>query len=296
MRTIVAAVVLAGCATASAVVGDKPAYLDAVTTGVPNEAALGRRIFTPGLEEGWVPQGLTVAGGDVLVAAYRSAEPKVNTGPCRVFRIEAATGRVTGHFDLVPANACGHAGGLAWMGNGMLLVADTRTLFRVDLAKALATGTTEGATRGVVKITGELRGSYAAHDGRDAWIGTWTKDAAKSRMYRLDPELFDKYDGQTVDEKRAVESIPVPLEAQGAAFDGKGQVWVTASASSWAKLYRLDRQGRVLATHEMVPGLEDIEFDASGRLWGVSESGTRKYLHWRTRFPFVFEIDVARLQ
>ena len=41
-------------------------------------------------------------------------------------------------------------------------------------------------------------------------------------MFRLDPRLFDDHDGQTVREDRAVESISVPLEAQGAAFDRSG--------------------------------------------------------------------------
>ena len=39
-----------------------------------------------------------------------------------------------------------------------------------------------------------------------------------------------------------------------------------------------------------------IDFDASGGLWAVSESGTRKYLNWETRFPFVFRIDVGKLR
>jgi DNA-binding beta-propeller fold protein YncE len=211
-----------------------------------------------------------------------------------VFRIEQATGKAGGSFDL-PVGACTHSGGLAYMGNGMLLLADTRQLFRIDLAKALASGKAEGAMK-AVKITGELRGSYATFDGRHAWIGTWTKEQPKARMFRLDPRLFDDYDGQTVKEDRAVESIPVPLEAQGAVFDKSGNLWVSASNSQWGKLYRLDRQGRVQAEYAMAAGLEDLAVDARGALWGLSESGTRKYLHWTTRFPFIFEIDVAKLK
>lgn len=48
--------------------------------------------------------------------------------------------------------------------------------------------------------------------------------------------------------------IPVPLEAQGAAFD------------------------------------------EAGRLWGLSESGTRKSLAWETRFPYIFQIDTGKLR
>jgi hypothetical protein len=288
---------MSGCATLdpARILGTRPTYLDGVTESVPNAAALAHRIWTPGLDEGYVPQGLTIAEGYLLVSSYLpTPDLKSNTGPCRVFRIEQATGKAAGSFDL-PVGACTHSGGLAYMGNGMLLLADTRQLFRIDLAKALASGKAEGAMK-AVKITGELRGSYATFDGKDAWIGTWTKEQPKARMFRLDPRLFDDYDGQTVKEDRAVESIPIPLEAQGAVFDKSGNLWVSASNSQWGKLYRLDRQGRVQAEYAMTAGLEDLAVDARGALWGLSESGTRKYLQWATRFPFIFQIDVAKLK
>jgi hypothetical protein len=297
---LAAALALAGCATATvgvdAPMGTKPTYLEAVTEGVPNAAALGNRIWTPSLDEGYVPQGLTAAEGYLYVSSYLpSPDLKSNTGPCRVFRIEQAGGKAAGSFDL-PVGACTHSGGLAHMGHGMLLLADTYQLFRIDIAKALASGKAAGAMK-AVKIAGLLRGSYTTFDGKDAWIGTWTRDKpAVARMFRLDPRIFDDYDGQTVKEERAVESIPVPLEAQGAAFDKEGNLWISASNGKWGKLYRLDRKGVVKAEYAMTPGLEDLTVDESGRLWGLSESGTRKYLHWETRFPFIFRIDVAKLQ
>jgi hypothetical protein len=294
---LAATALLAGCATPGPdqPLGAKPTYLDAVTQVVANAAALRHRIWTPALDEGYVPQGLTSAGGFLYVSSYKpTPDLKANTGPCRVFRIEQATGRITGGFD-IPAGACTHSGGLAYVGNGKLMLADTRALFLVDLERALASGTSAGASKSV-KIAGQLRGSYATFDGKDAWIGTWTRDAAAARMFRLDPRLFDDHDGQTVQEERALESIPVPLEAQGAAFDKQGNLWVSASNGKWGKLYRLDRQGRVQAQYEMVAGLEDLTVDDQGRLWGLSESGTRKYMHWDTHFPFVFQIDTGALR
>jgi hypothetical protein len=287
--------VLAGCAATGSVMGTRPAYLQSTTEAVPNASALTHRIWTPGLDEGFVPQGLTSAGGYLFVSSYRPMpDLKSSTGPCRVFRIEMATGKAAGAFD-IPPGVCTHAGGLAYAGNGKLFLADTRQVFLIDLQKALASGTSAGATK-AVKITGELRGSYAAFDGKDAWIGTWTKEQPKARMFRLDPRLFDDYDGQTVKEDRAVESIPVPLEAQGAAFDKAGNLWVSASSGKFGKLYRLDRQGNVKAQYEMVAGLEDLTVDEAGRLWGMSESGTRKYLEWETKFPYIFQIDVGKLK
>ncbi|MDP3759875.1 MAG: hypothetical protein Q8R01_05085 [Ramlibacter sp.] len=294
---MLAAMALAGCASIGGrpAMGTPPTYLESFTDAVPNAAALGHRIFTPGLDDGYVPQGLTAAGGYLFVSSYKpTPDLKANTGPCRVFRIEMATGKSAGGFD-IPPGTCTHSGGLAYAGNGKLFLADTRQVFMIDLEKALATGTSAGASK-AVKITGELRGSYATHDGKDAWIGTWTKEQPKARMFRLDPRLFDDYDGQTVKEDRAVESIPVPLEAQGAAFDKAGNLWVSASNSKWGRLYRLDRQGNVKAEYEMVAGLEDIAVDDAGRLWSLSESGTRKYLHWETKFPYIFRIDTGKLK
>jgi hypothetical protein len=287
---------LAGCAgVGGPVTGAKPTYLASFTGAVPNGDALGQRIYTPALDEGWVPQGLTNDGPYLFVSSYHpSPDLKANTGPCRVFRIEMATGRDAGHFD-IPPGTCTHSGGLAYAGNGKLFLADTRRLFLIDLAQALATGTSAGASKSVA-IAGELRGSYATFDGQHLWIGTWTKEQPHARMFRLDARLFDEHDGKTVREDRALESIPVPLEAQGAAFDKAGNLWVSASNGVWGRLYRLNRQGHVMAQYQMVAGLEDLTVDESGRLWGLSESGTRKYLHWPTHFPYIFRIDTGKLQ
>ena len=97
---------LAGCAStiAEAVLGQAPTYLDGgPTRDVPNGAALRHRIWTPALDEGFVPQGLTSAGDVLYVSSYRpTPDLKANTGPCRVFRIDVASGRVTGGFDVPP--------------------------------------------------------------------------------------------------------------------------------------------------------------------------------------------------
>jgi DNA-binding beta-propeller fold protein YncE len=291
------AIALGGCAALNdqRAMGTPPTYLESLTDAVPNAEALGHRIYTPALDDSYVPQGLTNAGTHLFVSSYKpTPDLKSNTGPCRVFRIEMTTGKSAGSFD-IPAGTCTHSGGLAYVGNGKLLLADTYQLFLIDVDKALASGTSAGAAK-AVKITGLLRGSYATFDGKDAWIGTWTRDEPKARMFRVDSRLFDDYDGQTVNEARALEAIPVPLEAQGAAFDKRGNLWVSASNSRWGKLYRLDRQGNVKAQYDMVAGLEDLTVDDAGRLWGLSESGTRKYRDWETRFPYIFQIDVDKLK
>jgi hypothetical protein len=303
MKLVIAAlaVAIAPCAIAAEVIGQKPGYLEAIAPTVPNEAAIGKRIFVPDLEEGWIPQGLAAGGEYLYLSSYRPTPDvlKDEHGPCRIYRIESTTGKLAGRFD-VPQEACNsHAGGVAYIGDGKLVLADTYDLSRIDLVAAFAAGNPQGAIQTVKTRKGDMHGSFAAAEKSDAWIGTWSKEADKSRLYKLPADFFARQAGQTVDSKIAAEVIPVPVEAQGAAFDGQGNVWVTTSRSNkMSKLYRIDRQGKVAAEYDMPMGLEGIAFDPSGKLWGVSESGTRKYQRWGTpfHFPFVFEIDTSKLK
>jgi hypothetical protein len=291
------AVLASGCATnvTAPAGGERPTYLGAVTESVPNAAALTHRLWTPAVDQGYVPQGLTAVGDHLLVSSYHpSPDLKSATGPCRVFRIEAASGRIDGFFDL-PVGACTHSGGLEFVGHGRLLLADTKRLFLIDLERALASGKAQGAMKSFA-LAGKLRGSFATFDGRDVWIGTWTRDVTQARMFRLDPALFDAHDGGTVDDSLAAGSIAIPAECQGAAVDASGDFWLSASNGRWGKLYRVARNGDVKAQYGMVAGLEDLAIDGHGALWGLSESGTRKYMSWPTHFPFIFRIDVERLR
>lgn len=294
LAAFLAAAIDAPARSPAAIGGTKPSYIGAVTESAPNIQAIGRRIWVPGLEQGYVPQGLTVAEGHILVSAYLP-EPEGIIRHCRVFRLDPSSGETTGSFEL-PHKDCLHAGGLAYLGKGFLLLSDTRRLFRIDLAKAIASGRAEGAMRWL-DLSGEWRGSFAGFDGTHAWIGRYAKESRQARMYRFDPKLFDDAHGERLDESRALETVAIPLEAQGLAFDARGDPWVSASHGSFGRLYHLDRGGKVRREYEMVPGLEDIEFDAAGRLWSLSESGSRKYFEvWATRFPFVFEVDVSKLR
>lgn len=306
----VLAVALAGCATlggeapratTQGALGTRPGYLQVLATTVPNEAAFGRKIFVPGLDDDWVPQGLALADGHILVSSYKpTPNLESNAGPCRVFRIDPASGRTVGQFDLPLENCNSHAGGMAYLGNGRLVLADTWMLSMVDLPRALAAGTAAGAIKTVkIRRDGSLRGSFAGTNGRDAWIGHWSREAGKSRAYRLPADFFDRHAGATVDETATTGSIPIPVESQGMAFDKAGNVWTATSRSNTlSKIYRLDPTGKVAAEYEAPIGMEGIAFDAAGRLWAMTESGTRKYLRWgdQFNFPYVFEVDVAKLK
>ncbi|HEX4185737.1 MAG TPA: hypothetical protein VHY78_07750, partial [Stellaceae bacterium] len=105
---------------------------------MPNAPAIERRIWFPQLDAGYDPQGLAVDDGAIYVSAYRSDSLGVRRGPCRVIRIDLETGGSTGYVD-VPS-PCGHAGGLAVGGDGILYVADTHTLFATPLVRAFDGG------------------------------------------------------------------------------------------------------------------------------------------------------------
>src|SRR5438477_46028 len=85
------------CACAE-ILGKKPEYLDAHAVSFANAQATTQQIWAPGLDDEYVPQGLAIDGRSVLVAAYRSGDLAVTRGPCRIFRVDVATGRVTGQF------------------------------------------------------------------------------------------------------------------------------------------------------------------------------------------------------
>ena len=284
---------LCGQAGAAEVLGTRPAHVGTELPAVPNGAAMLSRIWAPEIDAGFVPQGVTVAEGEVLVSSYRSTDPKVGRGPCRVYRIDPVSGRTVGQFDMPPD--CGHAGGMAYLGGGMLLVADTRRLYKIDMARAFAGhGDPVLAT---LNLAGEMKGSLVDFDGKSIFIASSEKEAAKARAFFLPLSLFDTHNGATLEPSQVSRSFAIPAEAQGAAFDRDGALWMSFSNSKFGALRKLDvNTGAVLASHEMVIGVEDIAFDEEGRLWSVSEAGSRRWSHWSVSYPLVFSMDPRLLR
>jgi sugar lactone lactonase YvrE len=89
------------------------------------------------------------------------------------------------------------------------------------------------------------------------------------------------------------------LLAQGGALDRNGNLWISASQGPRTSyLYRVDpRTGAPIARYDMPSRIENIVFDEDGHLWAISEAGSRKYHKpGDPDFPFIFEIDVAKLK
>jgi streptogramin lyase len=277
---------------AEAPLGTAPTYTDRKigvlpSDPLPNEAAILKRIWVPGLDEGFVPQGLSVVGGAVYVAAYKSVE-NAGRGPCRLYRLDPASSKVTGALDLPPR--CGHAGGVAPGTTGHVWVVDTRDIFEVEITQPASA--TIGKVVRHIRLTGQVKGSYAASTADALWLGAY-ETHGDPRLYKFPFSALKT----EINEQDATVSVIVPQRAQGAAFDAGDRLWITRSGGSFGELAQLDVQsGATIKRYAMPAGTEDIGFDAEGRLWTVSEAGSKRWLSWSTFFPVVFQIDINRLR
>ncbi len=291
-----------------------------ILTTVPahkNKPAITKNIWVPQLDQGYDPQGLTYNNGFIYVSAYNSH----TEGKSRIFKINSMTGVTEGYFDM--PSSCHHAGGLTMIGQedgkDIMVVADTYTLYKIDVAKALELKSADDGTAALlatVKLSKEgsglMKGSFIDFDGTDIWLGTnATEDIENSRAYKLDPNIFTLYNGSTIDKLVAKTSIPIPLLANGMGIDHDGAMWITGSNSQHGILYKLDITKGCQASsatecivpgsntsppHYNIPiGSEDLSFDETGKLWTVSESGCLQYRSWLYSYAFVYQIDTSKL-
>lgn len=250
--------------------GTPPGDIARPLSSVPNAQAIVTRFWMPGLDEGYTPQGLVYADGDVHVLGYRA-------GGCRLFSLSPA-GALHRTLDLP---ACRHGGGLAALGQGRFAVIDSSALFLVS----------RGRIERRIALAKPLIGSFGDFDGQNLWIGAYVK-AGEGRLWRFPASRL----AQTVlREEDADTRIAIAPKAQGMVFH-RGALWVSFSGASMGRLARLDsHSGRELASYAMPAGLEDLGSDGH-RIWAVSEAGARKYAHWDTYFPLVFAFDPDRLR
>lgn len=282
--------------------GEAPNYTERALTATPLDHAIRQRHWAPGLNQGYVPQGLTYTRGTLFVGMYLSTEPQTNRGAAKIFAVDPKSGAVIGGFDL-PASI-GHADGLAATPDGGLLyLADNgRALYAFDLPRSLQAGTAiaVGEPRRLDKDPA-LGSNFLSFDGRLLWFGRYSRDDGSARLIAADPATL--FGGSTQDSSRpfraaeAVRSLPLPFHVQGATFDAQGHLWLSASNGRMGRLYRIDTQtGAVLAQHEAMAGLEDLARGEDGLLWSVGEAGSQRWNSWATFFPLLFSFDPALLR
>ncbi|MGI9382795.1 MAG: hypothetical protein ACR2PO_06550 [Methyloligellaceae bacterium] len=279
----------------SEILGKQPRVEPGHLTEIPNAQAIRMRIWMPGLDEGFVPQGLAFADGRVLVAAYRSTSPRLSRGESRVFAIDAASGASVGQFKL-PEDV-GHPGGLAYDGEKHLFVADRGKLYRIDLQRALADGEVTNAIEGRADVDREIGPSYLAYHDRHLWFGPYEKHG-EPRVYKMPVEVaFPKSGAAYLTAEDATASFAADVRVQGAAVDAHGFLWLSQSGSDGGAVRRHDPgSGALLDLFELMAGLEDLAFGPDGRLWSVSEAGSRRWRRWSTYYPLVFSVDVSKLR
>jgi hypothetical protein len=278
--------------------GEAPRYTERALTKTLLDPAIRQRHWSPGLNEGYVPQGLTNARGTLFVGAYRSIEANVNRGPARVFAVDPSSGAVIGGFDL--PDSIGHADGLASTPDGgLLFVADNgRALYAFDLPRSLQAGraVAVGKPRALAKDPA-LGSNFLSFDGRLLWFGRYSRDDTAARLLAADPAVIFNGSDTPFRAAEAARSLPLPFHVQGATFDAAGQLWLSASNGSMGRLYRIDTQsGAVLAEYPAMAGLEDLARGADGLLWSVGEAGSQRWNSWKTYFPLLFSFDPAALK
>lgn len=274
--------------------GTPPAYAaDRALSIPPNADAVDLRIWVPGLDQGEVPQGLTVLNGKhVLVSTYN--EGRAGPQDCRVHRFDAETGAHTGSAD-VPT-ACSHGGGMAVAG-GRLFVTDTWALIELDPDALFDPARHDQSVVKSTSLRFPIRGSFAAGTEKGLWIGEYKRSAGASLRF-VSLASVDAADPATGLAGDAIErEVPTPVRSQGATVAADGTLWVSASSSQFGRLYRLDpATGDVLAEFAAPVGTEDLGLDADGRLWTVSEAGSAKYLNWPAFNPLVMRLRPEALR
>lgn len=295
--TLVFLLLLAGPVLAQ-IGGEAPIYTERAISATPLDHTIRQRHWAPGLNRGYVPQGLTMARGTLFVGAYHSTEPQTNRGPARIFAIDPHSGAVIGGFDL-PASI-GHADGLAATPDGGLLyLADNgRALYAFDLPRSLQAGTAiaVGAPRALDKDPA-LGSNFLSFDGKLLWFGRYSREDSAARLIAADPATLFGGSTRPFRAAEALRSLPLPFHAQGATFDAKGNLWISASNGRMGRLYRIDTQtGALLAQHEAMAGLEDLARGEDGLLWGLGEAGSQRWNSWTTFYPLLFSFDPAQLK
>lgn len=206
----------------------------------------------------FIPQGLALEGdGTAYLSGYHSAA--MGERRCGLVHVDLATARVLDHAREL--EGCRHGGGVARSEAG-LWIAGARRVWLVDpesltVLRSWAVG-------------GRIKASTVTSDARSLVVAVFRPEG-HGRLFRFPyADLLDP-STTTIHPADATEVRQIPDWVQGVAPGPRG-LWLTRGATRWGQL--LTPEGERLET---VAGAEGIAFDARGRLWVLSESGSKPY-------------------
>ena len=291
------------------VLGSRPAYsrVPPLNLATPNGRALRNAIWVPALQEHFTPQGLTIlpagVGGlwptaTLLVSGYTAASRGSSSGRCYVHAVNPATGQSRGWYRF-PASPCGHAGGIEYTTGNRIWVADTHTLFLLNVAHMFNARTAVFAIKHQLQLGG-VNGSFvfdqpagAGCAARCLWIGHW-RDGQRTRIHRYNENDLADRGRRYVFASR--HSVLVPRDAQGAAWKNN-QIIVSASTSQCGLLHGVSpTTGARFWTRQFSPGTEEIALDGASGIWNVSEAGAWRFSHKPAFFPVIARWNLGDLQ
>jgi hypothetical protein len=284
-----------GPVRAADVVGRRPAYASGPLASFPDDHAACAGLWLPGAgaASGYVPQGLAVAGHIAWVSGFHGARP-LGHRFCRLIRVDLRTGELLDELDPVtgPADggtrSCRHGGGLVLDEHGLWLAEQVR-LWLLDPEDL--------TVRRSWALDDPLQGSFAVHDDRGRLgLGAFRRHG-RARLSWLDPDAALASSATRLGAADVVGTLGVPPMAQGAVWGrfGRGRpgVWFATSNTRCGVLV-----GPGGARRGFLPGAEGLASAGPGRLWAVSESGSRYYQDQGERpvVPMLVRFDTSRFE
>jgi|TARA_B100002003_G_scaffold68185_1_gene63437 hypothetical protein len=271
--------------------GKQPDYSQRELNNSFQLSAIRPLAWSPGLNRGYIPQGIAVAGEELLVSAYRRS----GDGPkCQIFRIDKTTGETTGELAVV-GEYCSHAGGLAYSDDQRLFVSDTRRLYEIQLN---GIETVDGEPQGVIhtwELRFPLKGSFAAASREGLWLGVYSKPGP-GLMYRI-PWSRLNHNKAVLWATDADHLFEITPASQGACLDAAGSLWLSQSTSQYGQIQQLDPDtGQIAREYPVMAGIEDLGCEDNGTLWSVSEAGSQRWSNWEIFYPVVFGIHIDQLK
>ena len=264
--------------------GAEPTYTNKRLGDFRNHKRLCGGIWLPPPRLRFVPQGIAVLGRTAWVSGFRYRKG-YGQRPCRLMGVSLVTGKrvalhraIYGRVGNRGRTYCRHGGGIMKRGKWLWIV-EKNKLWKVDPSSKESVLTAHRVWR----IKAPARGSaIVATHKRIGLVPFRTKGRAhiywftfKQLRKRGVTDLGARAQGSN--QVGAVARTRVPTLVQGATISPSGKLYLARSNLSCSEL--VTPGGRRLG---FVPGAEGIQFSPGGtRLYAVSESGARPYVHSR---------------